>query len=138
MIRRHALWVLVAAVGLGGCSTPAPTPPQPPIVFVHGNGDSAALWTTTLWRFESNSWPRQKLHAIDLPYPSARDEDNVPQPGRSSTTDHAQYLSAEVDKVLAKTGASKVVLVGNSRGGNAIRNYVQNLGGASKVSMAVL
>ena len=28
--------------------------------------------------------------------------------------------------------------MGNSRGGNAIRNYVQNHGGASKVSMAVL
>jgi hypothetical protein len=31
-----------------------------------------------------------------------------------------------------------VVLVGNSRGGNTIRNYVQNHGGASKVSTAVL
>jgi len=40
--------------------------------------------------------------------------------------------------VLARTGAQQVVLVGNSRGGNTIRNYVQNHGGASKVSMAVL
>ncbi|MBU2644325.1 hypothetical protein KKI24_06410 [bacterium] len=23
---------------------------QRPIVFVHGNGDYAALWTTTIWR----------------------------------------------------------------------------------------
>ena len=138
MIRRHALWTLAAAVLLGACSTPAPPPAPPPIVFVHGNGDSAALWTTTLWRFESNGWPRDKLHAIDLPNPLARDEDNVPQPGRSSTTEHAQFLAAEVDKVLARTGASQVVLVGNSRGGNAIRNYVQNFGGASKVSTAVL
>ena len=38
----------------------------PPIVFVHGNGDTAALWTTTIWRFESNGWPRERLHAIDL------------------------------------------------------------------------
>lgn len=138
MIRRQALWTLAAAVLLGACSTPAPPPAPPPIVFVHGNGDSAALWTTTLWRFESNGWPRDKLHAIDLPNPLARDEDNVPQPGRSSTTEHAQFLAAEVDKVLARTGASQVVLVGNSRGGNAIRNYVQNFGGASKVSIAVL
>jgi triacylglycerol lipase len=138
MIRRQVLYTLAAAVLLGACSTPATPPAQPPIVFVHGNGDTAALWTTTLWRFESNGWPRDKLHAIDLPHPLARDEDNVPQSGRSSTTDHAQFLSAEVDKVLARTGASQVVLVGNSRGGNAIRNYVQNFGGASKVSMAVL
>ena len=59
-------------------------------------------------------------------------------PAARSTTEHAQFLAAEVDKVLARTGASQVVLVGNSRGGNAIRNYVQNFGGASKVSMAVL
>src|SRR4029450_8349348 len=26
----------------------------PPILFVHGNGDHAALWVTTLWRMESN------------------------------------------------------------------------------------
>jgi pimeloyl-ACP methyl ester carboxylesterase len=138
MIRRHVLIVLAVAALLGACSTPATPPAQPPIVFVHGNGDTAALWTTTLWRFESNGWPRDRLHAIDLPYPLARDEDNVAQPGRTSTTEHAQFLSSEVDKVLARTGASQVVLVGNSRGGNAIRNYVQNFGGASKVSMAVL
>jgi triacylglycerol lipase len=138
MHRRHALWTLAAAALLAACSTPTPPPAQPPIVFVHGNGDSAALWTTTLWRFESNGWPRERLHAIDLPNPLARDEDNVPQAGRSSTTEHAQYLAAEVDKVLARTGERQVVLVGNSRGGNAIRNYVQNFGGDTKVSMAVL
>src|SRR5271168_2908463 len=27
----------------------------PPILFVHGNGDHAALWITTLWRMESNA-----------------------------------------------------------------------------------
>jgi triacylglycerol lipase len=31
-----------------------------------------------------------------------------------------------------------VVLVGNSRGGYAIRNYIQNGGGAAKVSHAIL
>jgi triacylglycerol lipase len=31
---------------------------QPPVVFVHGNGDTAALWHTTMWRFESNGYDR--------------------------------------------------------------------------------
>jgi hypothetical protein len=26
--------------------------PSRPILFVHGNGDSAALWHTTIWRFD--------------------------------------------------------------------------------------
>lgn len=110
----------------------------PPIVFVHGNGDTAALWQSTLWRFESNGWPRNRLHAIEVPYPSARDEDAKPQAGRTSTAEHAAYLSAEVNKVLTATGASKVVLYANSRGGNAVRNYIQNGEGASKVSHAIL
>lgn len=110
----------------------------PPIVFVHGNGDTAALWQSTLWRFESNGWPRERLHAIELPYPLARDDDATAQPGRSSTAEHMAFLKSEVDKVLQATGAQQVVLFGNSRGGNAIRNYIQNAGGATKVSHAIL
>lgn len=139
----HRLLLAAVAALLSACASappapPKPTTPTPPIVFVHGNGDNAALWITTLWRYESNGWPTDRLVAINLPYPSARDDDTVPQVGRSSTTEYAQFLATEVDKVLARTGASQVVLVGNSRGGYAIRNYVQNHGGAPKVSHVVL
>ncbi|MBI2772138.1 MAG: twin-arginine translocation pathway signal [Burkholderiales bacterium] len=141
MIRRLFLGLSAAAVlVVAGCATPG-TPSldeAPPIVFVHGNGDTAALWQTTLWRFESNGWPRERLHAIDAPYPLARDDDTKPQPGRTSAAEHMAYLKAEVEKVLAATGAKKVVLMGNSRGGNAIRNYIQNGGGDRTVSHAIL
>jgi triacylglycerol lipase len=138
----HArLGALAAALALSACAPLAPNAAGGapiPIVFVHGNGDSAALWLTTLWRFESNGWPRDRLHAIDAAYPLSRDDDTKEQPGRSSTTEHAQALARDVEAVLARTGASKVALVGNSRGGNAIRHYIQNLGGAAKVETAVL
>jgi len=53
-----------------------------------------------------------------------------------------QYLAGEIDKVLKATGAAKVVLYANSRGGNAVRNYVANFagpgGGAAKVSHAII
>lgn len=129
----------LAALLLGGCASrpPADTLP-PPIVFVHGNGDNAAVWQTTLWRFESNGWPRERLHTIDLPYPLARDLDDRPQPGRSSADEAMRRLATEVDAVLKATGAAKAVLVGNSRGGILIRHYVANGGGAAKVSHAVL
>ena len=97
---------------------------MPPIVFVHGNGDTAALWMTTIWRFESNGWPRDVCTRSTCRTRSRATTTPRPQPGRSSTAEHMAYLAAEVDKVLAATGASKVVLVGNSRGGNAIRNYI--------------
>lgn len=132
------LLVACAVPGSGGDRTALPPPDlYPPIVFVHGNGDTAALWLTTLWRFESNGWPRDRLHAIDAPNPLARDDDSVPQAARTSAAEHKQFLGDEIDRVLARTGARQVVLVGNSRGGNAIRNYIRH-GGAAKVSHAIL
>ena len=129
----------MAALALSACAQMGGAKIEtPPIVMVHGNGDTAALWLTTLWRFESNGWPRDRLHAIEVPYPSSRDDDSKPQAGRTSTQEHMAYLSAEVDKVLAATGAKQVVLMANSRGGNAVRNYIQNGGGAAKVSHAIL
>lgn len=142
MTTRRRILALPLALAAGplltACATNFMSDPHPPIVFVHGNGDTAALWMTTLWRFESNGWPRERLHAIDLPYPTARAEDNRPEPGRSSSAEHMAFLRSEVEKVLRATGAKQVVLVGNSRGGYAIRNYIQNGGGAAKVSHAIL
>ena len=138
LLTRRLLAAAFAALALVACTTAPRQAQTPPIVFVHGNGDSAAVWQTTLWRFESNGWPRERLHAIELPYPLARDDDSKPQAGRTSTAEHMAYLKAEVDKVLRATGAPQVVLIGNSRGGNAIRNYIQNGGGATTVSHAIL
>ena len=137
--RRTVLTALgLAATALAGCSSTPPGMEYPPVVFVHGNGDSAALWQTTMWRFESNGWPRDRLYAVNLPYPLARADDTVPQAGRTSTAEHMAFLRDEVEAVLARTGARQVVLVGNSRGGYAIRNYIARGGGAAKVREVVL
>lgn len=139
MTRRRALFGLAgASLLLASCANVPTRSTQPPIVFVHGNGDSASIWQTTVWRFEANGWPRERLHAIDLPYPLARDDDGKAQPGRTSTHEHMAFLKAEVDRVMKTTGASQVVLVANSRGGYAVRNYIQNGGGDRTVSHAVL
>ena len=74
-------WLLslstASALFLTACSTLMPSQliQLPPLVFVHGNGDSGALWQTTMWRFESNGWHPDLLHAINVPYPLARDAD---------------------------------------------------------------
>jgi triacylglycerol lipase len=130
----------VAAASLAGCASgPAPGDANlPPIIFVHGNGDTSAIWQTTIWRFESNGWPRARLFAPEQPYPLARDVDSKPQAGRSSTVEHAAWLDAEVEKVRKATGAWQVVLMGVSRGGYAIRNYIQNGKGTGSVKYAVL
>ncbi|RYF53961.1 MAG: twin-arginine translocation pathway signal, partial [Comamonadaceae bacterium] len=116
--RRTLLLGAPAALLMAACASTPGGSERPSVVFMHGNGDSAALWQTTLWRFESNGWPRERLFALDQPLPLPRDDDAVAQPGRSSTADSMAFLAAEVDRVLRQTGAQRVILVGNSRGGN--------------------
>lgn len=111
--------------------------PRTPIVFVHGNGDHAALWITTLWRFETNGYPRERMLAFNFTDPLARSDDAVAQKGRSSTEDQLHELAATIKTMRERTSASRVALVANSRGGYAVRNFVQN-GGASQVSHVML
>lgn len=136
LTRRGAL--LLTAALLTACVSRSADTQLPPIVFVHGNGDTAALWLTTVWRFESNGWPRERLHAVDMPYPLARDADDKAQPGRSSADESMAFLAAEVEQMLQRTGTRQVVLMGNSRGGYAIRHYIAHGGGAARVSHAIL
>lgn len=109
-----------------------------PIVFVHGDSDTAGLWIAPIWRFESNGYPADHLFAVDIPHPQARSDDGVEEDNRSSTTDAAKAVAEEVDQALAATGAQKVILVANSRGCQTSRNYVKNFGGADKVAKMVL
>lgn len=109
----------------------------PPILFVHGNGDHAALWMTQIWRMESNGIPRNRLMALNFTDPLARSDDAVAQQGRSSAEDQRRELGEAIAELKKRTGAAKVALVANSRGGYAVRNYIKN-GGDADVSHAVL
>ncbi|MBN8940208.1 MAG: hydrolase [Rhizobiales bacterium] len=142
MTRRQALRAMAAA-SLAPAAWPLPGAraqggPPPPVIFVHGNGDHAALWQTTLWRFESNGWPRDRLNAFNFTDPLSRNDDAVPMAGRSGTADQLRELTAVIAEVRARTGAPRVALVGSSRGGYAIRNVVVEAGGGPGVSHAVL
>jgi len=117
---------------------PASEPGMPPIVFVHGNGDSGALWINNIWRFEANGYKRNHLFAIDFSNPVALSDDSKMQPFRSSTAEAMKELAAFVAQVKKETRRRKVALIASSRGGNAVRNYLRNGGGAESVSHAVL
>ena len=108
------------------------------MVFVHGNGDSSALWINNIWRFEANGYKRNQLFAIDFAYPNARREDAKPELFRSSAEEQMKELAAYVQQALKAAGRRKVALVGSSRGGNAIRSFLKDGGGAQFVSHAVL
>ena len=135
-----ALTLATSTFGLSALAQTAPTAAAgqvPPILFVHGNGDHAGLWITTMWRMESNGVPRDRMLAINFTDPLARSDDPVAQPNRSSTEDQRRELGEAIKELKRRTGAARVALVGNSRGGNAIRSYIKHGGGAD-VSHAVL
>ena len=110
---------------------------MPPILFVHGNGDQAALWMTTLWRMESNGVPHDRMFAINFPDPLALTDDSKPEPNKSSTMDQRRELGEAIAALKQRTGAPRVALVANSRGGYPVRGFIKN-GGGGDVSHAVL
>ena len=101
-----------ASAGRQSCGYPAfrrrrrprrrhPSREIPPVLFVHGNGDHAALWITTLWRMESNGVPRERMLAINFTDPLARTDDKVEQANRSSTEDQRRELAEAVKELQA-------------------------------------
>ena len=86
ILRTMACVFLVVCLALVGGPAHA-AEPHLPIVFVHGNGDTAGLWITTIWGFEANGYPREPIHAVDLRHPPARIVDDKSQTGRSSVSD---------------------------------------------------
>ena len=122
------------------CTAVIASSPRPntsvPIVFVHGNGDDASKWIGIIWLFESNDYPADKLFSVRFSHPNARTNDTVEEVNRSSTTDSTAELSAFVTRVLIETHSSKVALIGSSRGGMTIRNYLLH-GGSNNVAFAI-
>src|SRR5262245_18511094 len=94
-------------------AAPAPADSGPPVViFVHGNGDSSALWINNIWRFEANGYRRSELFAIDFAYPSARRAHAKPELFRTSAEEQMKELAAYVAQVLKATRRRKLALVG--------------------------
>ena len=131
---------LVATLFMGVAANAAPAKSSagelPPLVFVHGNGDDASKWIGIIWLFESNGYPAEKLYSIRFSHPSARTNNLKDEPNRSSTDDVTSELDAFVNRVLSETHAQKVALIGSSRGGMTIRNYLLH-GGSKNVAYAI-
>ncbi len=98
-----------------------------PVVFVHGNGDSAEGWQRQISRFEENGCTDDEFFAITLDPP--QNESNI---------HYANQLKLFMEDVLQKTGASKIDLVAHSLGCTVSRHYIKFMGGSRIVEHAVL
>ncbi len=120
----------MAAVLAGTAAAQEPRERQPgqetpPILFVHGSGDSAAIWVPTIWRFESNYHSRSRLFAADMRLPVARQVDAVREPGRTSAEEATAQLTQEIARVRRATGIERLVVITHGRSGNILRNYLR-------------
>nr|WP_229896485.1 triacylglycerol lipase [Streptomyces cinerochromogenes] len=91
-----------------------------PVLFVHGYTGDGGNWNTMASRFRNDGWPSSYL-------------DQWTYDWRQSNATTAQQLSAEVDRLLAATGATQVDIVSHSMGGLSSRYYLKNLAGTAKV-----
>ncbi|MGW1956980.1 esterase/lipase family protein [Streptomyces sp. NPDC001920] len=91
-----------------------------PILFVHGYTGDGSNWNVMANRFRADGWPSSHLDQWSYDW-------------RQSNITTAQQLAAEVDRLLAATGATKVDIVSHSMGGLSSRHYLKNLAGTSEV-----
>ncbi|MEW2418180.1 alpha/beta fold hydrolase [Streptomyces sp. NPDC046866] len=123
-----ALALALSATFLPRTASAEPTAPSggvrdarpDPVVFVHGWNSDGSTWDRMAARFRSDGWPADLLD--QWTYPT----------GQSNATT-ATRLAAEIERVLAATGAAKVDVVSHSMGSLSSRHYLKNLGGDSKV-----
>lgn len=120
--------------GNNGCK-PSSAHPYP-VVLVHATlADEGSNWVTLAPLLANNGYCVYSfnygatLASFELwPFIGPRVD------GLGHIESSAKELSSFVNKVLSKTGASKVDLVGHSQGGMMPNYYIKYLGGASKVS----
>ncbi|MEU4356162.1 esterase/lipase family protein [Streptomyces virginiae] len=124
---RSAQVLLLALMPLLPTASPAPahgiqakalTPD--PVVFVHGWNPDSSPWQSMAARLQTDGWPQSHLDQWSYNYTQS-----------NATT--AEELAEEIDRVLSRTGATKVDIVTHSMGSLSSRHYLKHLGGADKV-----
>jgi triacylglycerol lipase len=98
-----------------------------PIVFIHGNGDSADGWQIQMERFKANGYSENELFAITMTPPQ-----------NESHQHYADQVKPFIEDVIQKTGRSKINIVAHSLGCTVSRHYIKHMGGDKIVDRVVL
>ncbi|WP_237570069.1 alpha/beta fold hydrolase [Mycolicibacterium lacusdiani] len=111
------------------------TPAHPlPIILVNGTTETQAY----NWSVGAPVLANAGYKVYSFAYGASTTIPGFPFGGVADIAQSAQQLSAQIDAVLAETGASQVILVGHSQGGGILPAYYMNvLGGADKVSQLI-
>lgn len=106
-----------------------------PVILIHGTSDNATAWNKAAPQLAANG---ACVYAFDYGQSDVTVQAAIPGLyGLGDLNESAKQLSAEVDRVLAETGAKKVDLVGHSQGALLTKMYIKQMGGAEKVDRVV-
>ena len=115
-----ALLLGVLGLTIGATAAPARAAAHDPVLFVHGFGGNGGNWDEMVADFRADGYTANELDA--WAYDSALSNATI-----------AQQLGAEVQRLLARTGAAKVDIVAHSMGSLSSRYFLKNLGGTGVV-----
>jgi pimeloyl-ACP methyl ester carboxylesterase len=105
-----------------------------PIILIAGTAANAPF----NWSVGAPVLANAGYKVFTFNYGNVTNNPNWPVRGTGDIRESAQELAAEVDRVLAETGAPKVILIGHSQGGGMTPEYyLNNLDGAAKVSQFI-
>lgn len=133
----NALAFFTPQVPPPGANDPSITvTPEHPLPIILLNGTTATQ--NTNWSVGAPVLANAGYKVYTFNYGNITDDPNFPIQATDDIRRSGLQLSAEVDKVLAETGAPKVILIGHSQGGGILPEYyINNLDGASKVSQVI-
>jgi triacylglycerol esterase/lipase EstA (alpha/beta hydrolase family) len=111
------------------------TPAHPlPIILL--NGTTATQGTN--WSVGAPVLANAGYKVYTFNYGNTLGNPNSPIQAMGDIKQSTAELAAEVQRVLDETGAPKVILIGHSQGGGILAvNYINNMGGADKVSQLI-
>jgi triacylglycerol esterase/lipase EstA (alpha/beta hydrolase family) len=110
--------------------------PEHPLPIILVNGTTATQGTN--WGVGAPVLANAGYKVYTFNYGNISQDPNYPIQATDDIRQSGLELAAEVDRVLAETGAPKVILIGYSQGGGILpAYYINNLGGADKVSQLI-
>ncbi len=119
----HAVFWIIMFLGMSiAGSAAAAEYEKVPILMVHGMGGASSSWAMMEQYLKGNGYTDGLLYTIDM-------NDNLTLCSES----HVPQISEKVDAILAETGAQYIDVIGHSRGGLNLYNYMKLDEGASHV-----
>jgi triacylglycerol lipase len=121
-IIRSVFWLAVLFVfGIAGASVAAEYE-KVPILMVHGLNGNSSDWNVMKQYLRSKGYDDKLLFTIDM-------TDNQ----TLCSENHVAQISAKVEEIVAQTGFKRIDVIGHSRGGLNLYDYMQFDNGANRV-----